>query len=71
MHDGFEFWLDGDAGEDPNVKASLERANASIYPDRAAGRGARRVLVPGAGEGARALGAAGRGGPRRWTRWPG
>jgi hypothetical protein len=32
MHDGFEFWLDGDAGEDPNVKASLERANASIYP---------------------------------------
>jgi hypothetical protein len=32
MHDGFEFWLDGDAGEDPSVKASLERANASIYP---------------------------------------
>lgn len=32
MHDGFEFWLDGDTGEDPNVKASLERANASIYP---------------------------------------
>lgn len=32
MHDGFEFWLDADATDDPNVKASLERANASIYP---------------------------------------
>jgi hypothetical protein len=32
MHDGFEFWLDDQAGDDPNVKASLERANASIYP---------------------------------------
>jgi hypothetical protein len=32
LHDGFEFWLDPDAGDDPNVKASLERANASIYP---------------------------------------
>ncbi|MDQ7911052.1 DUF5926 family protein [Phytohabitans sp. ZYX-F-186] len=32
MHDTFEFWLDADAADDPNVKASLERANASIYP---------------------------------------
>ncbi len=32
LHTGFEFWLDGDASDDPNVKASLERANASIYP---------------------------------------
>jgi hypothetical protein len=32
MHDGFDFWLDGEAGDDPDVKASLERANASIYP---------------------------------------
>ena len=32
MHDGFEFWLDPGAGEDPTVGASLERANASIYP---------------------------------------
>ena len=32
LHDGFEFWLDDDAGDDANVKASLERANASIYP---------------------------------------
>jgi hypothetical protein len=32
MHDGFEFWLDEDPGDDPNVAASLERANASIYP---------------------------------------
>lgn len=32
MHDGFGFWLDPGADEDPNVKASLERADASIYP---------------------------------------
>lgn len=32
MHDGFEFWLDEDAIDDPNVRASLERANSSIYP---------------------------------------
>ena len=32
MHDGFAFWLDEDAGDDPEVKASLERADASIYP---------------------------------------
>jgi hypothetical protein len=31
MHDGFEFWLEN-ATDDPNVAASLERANASIYP---------------------------------------
>src|SRR3954453_9642705 len=32
MQEGFEYWLDADQAEDPNVKASLERANASIYP---------------------------------------
>ncbi|MFC0507143.1 DUF5926 family protein [Micromonospora costi] len=32
MHDGFEFWLDPGATDDPNVQASLERANAAIYP---------------------------------------
>ena len=32
MHDGFDFWLDPDAIDDPSVKASLERANDSIYP---------------------------------------
>jgi hypothetical protein len=32
MHDGFEFWLDAEAADDPNVRASLDRANASIYP---------------------------------------
>jgi hypothetical protein len=32
MHDSFAFWLDDDAGDDPGVAASLERANASIYP---------------------------------------
>jgi hypothetical protein len=32
LHSGFDFWLDEGATDDPNVKASLERANASIYP---------------------------------------
>lgn len=32
VQSGFEFWLSDDAGEDPNVSASLEQANASIYP---------------------------------------
>ncbi|GAA0810875.1 preprotein translocase SecA [Spirilliplanes yamanashiensis] len=32
VHEGFEYWLDESQADDPNVKASLERANASIYP---------------------------------------
>ena len=32
VHSGFEFWLDDDAADDPNVRASLERANANIFP---------------------------------------
>jgi hypothetical protein len=32
MHEGFGYWLDDDAGDDPEVTASLDRANASIYP---------------------------------------
>lgn len=32
LHDGFEFWLAGDADDDREVRASLERANASILP---------------------------------------
>ena len=32
VHDGFEYWLDADQAGDPTVAASLERANASIYP---------------------------------------
>ena len=32
VHEGFEFWLDENAADDPNVRASLERANASIFP---------------------------------------
>lgn len=31
MQDGFEYWLDDDQLQDASVKASLERANASIY----------------------------------------
>jgi hypothetical protein len=31
LHTGFEYWLDEEA-TDPEVKASLERANASIFP---------------------------------------
>lgn len=48
MHDGFEFWLDDDAGDDPNVRASLERANSSVYPTRrmAAARAAYWCQVP-------------------------
>jgi hypothetical protein len=42
VHDGFEYWLDAEQAEDATVKASLERANASIYPtvQLAAGRAA-------------------------------
>ncbi len=32
LHDSYGFWLEPDAESDPNVQASLERANASIYP---------------------------------------
>ncbi|MDG4804093.1 DUF5926 family protein [Micromonospora sp. WMMD980] len=32
MHDGFDFWLDPGAADDGTVQASLERANAAIYP---------------------------------------
>jgi hypothetical protein len=32
MQESFEFWLDEGAMDDPNVRTSLERANASIYP---------------------------------------
>jgi hypothetical protein len=32
VHDGFDFWLDDDPTNDAEVKASLERANASIHP---------------------------------------
>jgi len=32
VHSGFDFWLDGDGGDDAEVKASLERANASVHP---------------------------------------
>ncbi|MEV0899584.1 DUF5926 family protein [Actinoplanes sp. NPDC049802] len=32
MQDGFEYWLDAEQMQDATVKASLERANASIYP---------------------------------------
>jgi Family of unknown function (DUF5926) len=32
VHDSFEYWLDAEQAEDATVRASLERANASIYP---------------------------------------
>jgi Family of unknown function (DUF5926) len=32
MQDGFEYWLDEGAADDPEVASSLERANSSIYP---------------------------------------
>ncbi|MGN9803370.1 DUF5926 family protein [Micromonospora sp. L32] len=48
MHDGFDFWLDPGAADDPSVQASLERANAAIYPTvrLAAGRAAYWCQVP-------------------------
>ncbi|MEU1687387.1 DUF5926 family protein [Micromonospora sp. NPDC005707] len=48
MHDGFEFWLDPGAADDPGVQASLERANAAIYPTvkLAAARAAYWCQVP-------------------------
>ncbi|MEW2332198.1 DUF5926 family protein [Micromonospora chersina] len=48
MHEGFEFWLDPGAADDPNVQASLERANAAIYPTvkLAAARAAYWCQVP-------------------------
>jgi hypothetical protein len=32
IHEGFDYWLDEGASDDPEVAASLERANASIQP---------------------------------------
>jgi Family of unknown function (DUF5926) len=32
LHEGFDFWLDNESPDDPNVSASLERANAAIAP---------------------------------------
>ncbi|MFB9234561.1 DUF5926 family protein [Plantactinospora siamensis] len=48
MHDGFDFWLADDAPRDGAVQASLERANASIYPTvrLGAARAAYWVRVP-------------------------
>jgi hypothetical protein len=42
LHDGFDYWLEGGAAPDPDVAASLERANASVIPT------ARLSAVPGA-----------------------
>ncbi|MPZ27399.1 MAG: topoisomerase II [Micromonosporaceae bacterium] len=52
VHGSFDFWLDGDTGPDAtdqSVKASLERANESIYPTvrMAAARAAYWCRVPG------------------------
>lgn len=51
LHEGFEFWMDDDPGDDPGVKASLERANSSIYPTvrLAAARAAYWCRVPDKG----------------------
>ncbi|GAB4056270.1 DUF5926 family protein [Catellatospora paridis] len=32
VHDGFDFWLDADQERDAEVSASLDAANASVYP---------------------------------------
>ncbi len=48
LHEGFDFWLVPEAAEDPTVQASLERANAAIYPTvrLAAARAAYWCRVP-------------------------
>ncbi|MFI7077636.1 DUF5926 family protein [Micromonospora sp. NPDC049903] len=48
LHEGFEFWLVPEAVDDPTVQASLERANAAIYPTvrLAAARSAYWCQVP-------------------------
>jgi hypothetical protein len=48
LHDGFDFWLDEGATGDADVKASVERANASIHPTvrLAAARAAYWCRVP-------------------------
>ena len=49
MRDGFDFWLDEDQERDENVSASLEAANASIFPTEklAAAPAAYWCRVPG------------------------
>jgi hypothetical protein len=49
MHTGFDFWLDDDQERDENVSASLEAANASIFPTEklASARAAYWCRVPG------------------------
>jgi hypothetical protein len=32
VHEGFDFWMDPEAADDPGVQSSLERANASVVP---------------------------------------
>lgn len=32
LYDGFDFWLDEGAADDPNVQASMEKANEAVYP---------------------------------------
>lgn len=49
LRDSFDFWLDEAAAADPTVRASLERADASIYPTvrMTAARAAYWCRVPG------------------------
>jgi hypothetical protein len=32
VHDGFDFWVEGGDSSDPQVRESLERANAAVVP---------------------------------------
>ena len=71
MHDGFEYWLDAEQAEDANVKASLERANASIYPTVRLAACRPRTGAGCAGQVRTCAGCCRRRRTRRWTRWPG
>ena len=64
MHDGLRVLAGPGRRRRPDRAGVAGAGERGDLPDGAAGRGAGRVLVPGAGEGARALGAAGRRGRR-------
>ena len=32
VHQGFDYWLDGESADDPAVKESLDRANGNVFP---------------------------------------